>query len=313
VALVPSQQAALDSALASTLASIGNGAQVDRGIAEGAAAAARTLAERAGDGLDTGSVDIPWTPPSAAPGVFQLTPPVTRAAVRAGQGQARPFLLHRNDQFDPGAPYSISSSQYAADLAEVRAIGGASSPRSAGQNEVALFWYSGLNAAYVQVTRALVVASRRASISSLARLLAGVHVITTDAQIAIHNAKYKYLFWRPFTAITAGSINQDPTWTSYQVAPQHPEYPSGHGGQIGSLQGVLEGLVGKRSPVPITLTSSTAPGVTRTYTDWATLTREVVDARVWEGVHYRTSDRVGVQVGQRVARWELGQLDRLGI
>ena len=313
VALVPSQQAALDSALASTLASIGNGAQVDRGIAEGAAAAARTLAERAGDGLDTGSVDIPWTPPSAAPGVFQLTPPVTRAAVRAGQGQARPFLLHRNDQFDPGAPYSISSSQYAADLAEVRAIGGASSPRSAGQNEVALFWYPGLNAAYVQVTRALVVASRRASISSLARLLAGVHVITTDAQIAIHNAKYKYLFWRPFTAITAGSINQDPTWTSYQVAPQHPEYPSGHGGQIGSLQGVLEGLVGKRSPVPITLTSSTAPGVTRTYTDWATLTREVVDARVWEGVHYRTSDRVGVQVGQRVARWELGQLDRLGI
>jgi hypothetical protein len=195
----------------------------------------------------------------------------------------------------------------------VRAIGGASSPRSAGQNEVALFWYPGLNAAYVQVTRALVVASRRASISSLARLLAAVHVITTDAQIAIHNAKYKYLFWRPFTAITAGSINQDPTWTSYQVAPQHPEYPSGHGGQIGSLQGVLEGLVGKRSPVPITLTSSTAPGVTRTYTDWATLTREVVDARVWEGVHYRTSDRVGVQVGQRVARWELGQLDRLGI
>ena len=65
--------------------------------------------------------------------------------------------------------------------------------------------------------------------------------------------------------------------------------------------------------MPIPLTSSTAPGVTRTYTDWATISREVIDARVWEGVHYRTSDVVGFEIGQRVARWELGQLHRLGI
>ena len=125
VALVPSQQAALDSALASTLAGISPGEQKQRGIADGTAAAARTLSERAGDGLDTASVDIPFEPAPAAPGVFQLTPPVTRPAIRAGQGDARPFLLHSNDQFDPGAPYSIGSTQYAADLAEVRAIGAA--------------------------------------------------------------------------------------------------------------------------------------------------------------------------------------------
>ncbi|HET6939762.1 MAG TPA: vanadium-dependent haloperoxidase [Nocardioides sp.] len=313
VALVPSQQAVLDSALASTLGGVSDGAHKRRGTAEGRAAATRTLAERVGDGLDTSSVDVPWTPPPAAPGVFQLTPPVTRQAIRAGQGNARPFLLHSNDQFDPGAPYSIHSKQYATDLAEVRAIGGASSPRTAEQNEVALFWYPAINSAYVQITRALVAASQRESIGSLARFVAAFNVITTDAQIAIYNAKYRYVFWRPYTAITTGDIQQDSTWTSYQVAPQHPEYPSGHGGQIGSQQGVLEGLVGRRSPVPITLTSSTAPGVSRTYTDWATISREVIDARVWEGVHYRTSDVVGATLGQRLARWELGQLHRLGI
>jgi hypothetical protein len=313
VAQVPSQQAVLDSALASTLADIDPGAQKQRGIAEGKAAAARILSERAGDGLDTASVDIPWTAPAAAPGAFQLTPPVTRPAIRAGQGNARPFLLHSNDQFDPGAPYSISSRRYAADLAEVRAVGGASSPRTAEQNEMALFWYPAINFAYVQITRALVAASRHEPIGSLARFVAAFNVITTDAQIAIHGAKYRYLFWRPYTAITTGAIQQDATWTSYQVAPQHPEYPSGHGGQIGSQQAILEGLVGTRSPVPITLTSSTAPGVARTYTDWATISREVIDARVWEGVHFRTSDVVGAKIGHRLARWELGQLHRLGI
>jgi hypothetical protein len=312
-AQVPTQQAVLDAALQATLSTVPDGAQKDRGIADGRAAARRTLTERAGDGLDTASVDVAWSPGPPAPGVFELTPPVSRVAIRAGQGAARPFLLRRNDQFDPGAPYSLTSSRYAADLAEVRELGAAGSPRTADQDEVALFWYPAINFAYVQITRALLEASPRGSIGSLARLVAAFNVITTDAQIAVYNAKYHYLFWRPSTAITTGAIDQDPAWTSYQVAPQHPEYPSGHGGQIGSQQGVLEVLVGRTSPVPITLTSSTAPGVSRTYRDWATISRDVVDARVWEGVHYRTSDVVGVDIGYRLARWELGQLYRLGI
>jgi hypothetical protein len=313
LAQIPTQQPALDTALASTLAALEPVAQKQRGIADGKAAAEQILDEREGDGLDTASVDIAWTPPPAAPGVFQLTPPTTRPAVRAGQGNARPFLLHSNDQFDPGAPYSIASTQYATDLAEVRGLGGATSPRTTEQDQVARFWYPAINVAQVQITRALVAAAPEQSLASLARFVAAYNVITTDAQIAILNAKYKYLFWRPYTAITTGTIDQDPTWTSFQVAPQHPEYPSGHGGQIGSQQGVLEGLIGTTPPMPIALTSPTAPGVTRTYTDWATISNDVIDARVWEGVHYRTSDLVGVALGRRLARWELGQLHRLGI
>ena len=99
---VPSQQASLDASVAATLTSVPDGPAKKRGIARARAEASVILAERAGDGLDTASVDIPWTPPPPAPGVFQLTPPASRPAIRAGQGNARPFLLKRNDQFDPG-------------------------------------------------------------------------------------------------------------------------------------------------------------------------------------------------------------------
>jgi hypothetical protein len=311
-AQVPSQQAALDASLAATLQSVPNGPAKQRGIAAGAHEASVILAERAGDGLDTASVDIPWTPPPAAPGVFQLTPPLDRPAIRAGEGNARPFLLERNDQFDPGPPLSLDSPKYRHALAEVEFIGAPDSPRTAEQTEVANFWYPAVNFAYVQITRAILAATGL-PVPWQVRFVAAFNVITTDAQIATYNAKYKYVFWRPYTAITTGDYLQDPTWTSFWAAPQHPEYPSGHGGQIGSQQGVLDAFVGRRAPVPVPLTSPDAPGVTRTYTAWKTITDDVINARVWEGVHFRTSDITGVDLGLRVARWEVGQLHRLGI
>ena len=241
-AQVPSQQASLDAGLAATLASVPDGRARKSGIAAGAHEASVILAERAGDGLDTASVDIPWAPPPPAAGVFRLTPPVSRAAIRAGEGNARPFLLKRNDQFDPGPPLRLGS------------------PAS-------------LNFAYVQITRA-VLADTSYPLSWQVRFVAAFNVITTDAQISIYNAKYKYLFWRPYTAITTGEYLQDPAWTSFWAAPQHPEYPSGHGGQAGSQQAVLDAFLGRRAPAPISLASPDAPGVTRTYTDWKTITDE---------------------------------------
>jgi hypothetical protein len=312
VAQVPSQRTSLDASLATTLASVADGRAKKNGIAAGAHEASVILAERTGDGLDTASVDIPWSPPSPAPGVFQLTPPVSRPAIRAGQGNARPFLLKRNEQFDPGPPLRLNSGKYYRALAEVEHIGGTNSPRTAEQTEVANFWYPAVNFAYVQITRAVLADTRR-PLSWQARFVAAFNVVTTDAQISIYNAKYKYLFWRPYTAITTGNYLQDPTWTSFWAAPQHPEYPSGHGGQIGSQQGVLDAFLGPNAPAPIPLTSVDAVGVTRSYTNWNTITRDVIDARVWEGVHFRTSDISGVDQGLRVARWELGRLAEIGL
>jgi hypothetical protein len=312
VALVPGQQSTLDAALASSLEAVPDGPRKRHGVAAGTAAAAAVLTDRAGDGLDTASVDIPFTPPSAAPGAFQLTPPLTRAAIRAGQGSARPFLLASNDQFDPGPAPALNSTAYLTDLAEVRALGAAASPRSAAQTDVALFWYPSVNFAYIPLIRQVLAAAPH-RLPWQARLIAAFHVITTDAQISVYNAKYKYLFWRPYTAITTGAAGQDPAWTSLSVAPQHPEYPSGHGGQAGASQAVLRAFLGPRSPVTISLTSPNQPGSARSYADWATITDEIVDARVWEGVHYRHSDRTGVSQGAAVAAYGLRNLASLGI
>jgi PAP2 superfamily len=162
----------------------------------------------------------------------------------------------------------------------------------------------------VQILRA-VLADTAFPLAWQARFVAAFHVITTDAQISVYNAKFRYLRWRPYTAITAGTQDSDPAWTSFWPAPQHPEYPSGHGGYAGASQGVLEAFLGTRAPAAISLTSPDAPGVTRTYADWKTVTDEVIDARVWEGVHFRFSDITGVRQGLRLARWELDHLGRL--
>ena len=115
----------------------------------------------------------------------------------------------------------------------MRAIGAVTSGRTPGQTDVALFWYPGLNPFYVAIMRA-VLAVTRWPVWWQARFVAAFHVIQADAQISIYNSKYRYLRWRPVTAIRTGSVHPDPSWTPLSVTPSHPEYPSGHGGQAGA-------------------------------------------------------------------------------
>lgn len=313
VALVPAQQAALDTALANSLATIANGGSKTAGIKAGVDAAAAVLAERDGDGTDTASVNVPYTPPEPGPGVWQLTPPTSRPAVRAGQENAKPFLLTSNDQFDPGPPPALGSPTYRDDLAEAAAFGSASAKRTPEQYAVAKFWYPGITGFSAQITRQLLAAQPKASLAELAKLVAVLHVTSVDAQIHLAKVKYKYLFWRPFTAITTGDVNPDPSWMSLEVAPQHPEYPSGHALQGGAQQVVLDALFSPTSPTPIALTSSNFAGQARLYTDWSTINAEIINARVWEGVHFRNSDEVGSALGKRVARYGLANLHLIGL
>jgi hypothetical protein len=311
--LVPSRQVQLDGALASTLDGIAPGREKDAGAAAGRGAAAAILSEREGDGLDAVSVDRPWSPPAAAPGVWQPTPPSFDPAVRAGQGEATPFLLAANDQFRPGAPPALDSPEYLSALAEVHDIGSAgSTSRTPQQTDVARFWAQSSYTAYVQVLRGVVASSQR-PLAWATRLVASFHAITVDAQIAIYDAKYTYVFWRPVTAIRANGVTGDSDWTPLIATPRHPEYPSGHAGYAGAAQAVFETLVGPHPVEPIDVTSATAPGSTHTFSEWPAITQENIDGRVWEGIHFRFSDETGADVGRRVARYELRNLSALGI
>jgi PAP2 superfamily len=312
-AQVPSQGAALDSDLATTLGTVPDGWAKSAGIAAGAQQAAAVLAQRSGDGLDTASLDIPFTPPSTDPGVWQPTPPNFTPGTRAGEGNARSFLLLRNDQFDPGPPPALNSSTYRQGLEEVRAYGSATSTvRTPEQTDVALFWFPALNAPFEQVLRAVLTDTHN-SLAWQTRFVAAFQVVTTDAQIADYNGKYKYVFWRPVTAIQNDAVDPDPSWTPLSITPTYPDWPSGHGGYVGAAQAVLTAFLGPDAPAPIPLTSTNDPGVTRTYTDWATITQEVIDARVWEGVHFRFSDVAGAKLGLEVGGWDLAHLWELGI
>lgn len=312
-AQVPARETELDDALAATLAAIPDGKQKSRGIAAGESEASAVLAERAGDGLDTASVEKPFTPPPPAPGVWQPTPPAFGPAVRSGQKDGRAFLLESNDQFRPGPPPAIDSPQFLAALAEVRAYGqDTSSVRTPAQTDTAKFIIQDSYALYGQALRAVLAGSRH-SLEWYARGVAAFHVVSVDTQIAIHEAKYVYVFWRPVTAIRTGSVDPDPAWTPLLATPRHPEYPSGHAGYAGAAEGVLTWLTGPRAPEPVDATSATAPGSVHTYTRWSQITQETIDGRVWEGVHYRFSDEIAAKVGKQVAAWDLPRLYRLGL
>ncbi|MCU7725453.1 vanadium-dependent haloperoxidase [Actinoplanes sp. KI2] len=301
----PAAAPALDAALAATAARL-SARHPDRAVAAGIEAARAVLAERAGDGLDPASVNRPFTPPPAAPGVWQPTPPAFAAAVQAGQGDGRPFLVRSVRPLQPGPPPALDSDVFRRDLAESRAVGAVDSAvRTAPQTAVARFWSQTSLNGFTGALRTTVApdgshAATRRPLAQRIALIALFHAATIDAQITTYRAKYRYLFWRPVTAIRTGAVAPDPSWTPLIGTPAHPEYPSGHTTYAGAAQAVLETLAGPPR-VPFSLTSAVATDVTLRYSQWSQLTRDNIDARVWEGVHFRHTDEVGAAVGRRVA------------
>ncbi|WP_053756159.1 vanadium-dependent haloperoxidase [Streptomyces sp. AS58] len=304
VSLVPSRAEQLDTTLRQTLASLPPGRARDLGVAAGRRRAGHVLAHRQGDGLDPASVNAPYPVPAPAPGVWQPTPPSFAPAAQYGNRLARPFLLRSPSQLRPGPPPALDSRRYAADLAEVRAYGAVDSTvRSPHQTETADFWYGSSLTLYTEPLRVALFRSRHTT-AELARDVAVFHVALVDTQVATSDSKYAHERWRPVTAIRTGSIDPDPDWTPLHTTPAHPDHPSGHNTYSGAAEVVLAAFFGART-APFDLTSPTAPGVTRTYTAWRQLSDENVEARVLSGIHTRSADEVGIELGARVARFAL--------
>lgn len=316
VALVPDQAVRLDGVLTRSLAGLAGGAAKEAGIASGREASASMVEARTGDGLDMASVNVPFTLPPEAPGVYRLTPGATQT-VGAGYGRARPFLLGRADRFRPGPPPALGTARYRRDFDEVRRLGGQVSERTEEQTDLA--WLDPLTQ-YMPVLRLLVGEPARPRRNKVL-LLAALGASIVDSSIAVFDAKYAHLHWRPVTAIRAADTDgdprttPDPTWASYLPTPPHPEFPSGHAVTAGAAEQVLSKLVGPCSPVAFTTTFPRGDGkvVTLHYprgTAWSKLTRENVDARVLAGVHFRFSDEIGVDLGRDVAHHNLRRLGR---
>ena len=208
------------------------------------------------------------------------------------------------------ASRTTDSAHYARDFNEVKALGSAPpTTRTPEQTATALF-FSGN--AVVQFNAALrdQLAVRHLDIVDAARLAAAVDMSSADAIIAVWHAKYLYGFWRPITAINLADTDgnpatiADPNWKPLLTTPAYPDYVSGYSGLTGAFTQAVEDALAT-SDLHLTLTSTAVAGAVRTYDAGSALRNDVVDARVWLGIHFRFADTGGVEMGQRVADWAL--------
>jgi hypothetical protein len=307
LARYPAKSSDLAAKRTASLAAIPDGESKERGVAWGQYVADAILVSRSNDGFTPnpppylGSTDIgKWRPtaPGFAPGAVPQFATMT------------PWGIQSPDQFLPPGPPALGSAQYLADYEEVKAFGRIDSAvRSLEQKEIAEFWASARPA--TQWNRAaikLALASGN-ELSDNARLFAMLNAAIADSLIACWNAKYHYSFWRPETAIQNGDFDGvdatigDAAWKPLQPSPPYPDYPSGLCSASSAPSTVLESFFG--AGTPFELESTTMPGWVRNYPNFAASRAEVVDARVWLGIHFRTTDKDGITLGQSVGNYVL--------
>jgi hypothetical protein len=305
---LPTRQSVLDAAYAASLSAIPDGAAKTDGIAIGQQAAAAIIALRS---LDGSSTIVPYTP-GTGPGVWQPTPPAFLPALLPGWGGVTPFTLRSGSQFRPDPPelFDLTSQQYTRDFNEVKSIGDVnSSTRTAEQSQIAMFWYEGSPNGWNRIARN-VSAQQSLDLWQNARLFGLINFAMADGFIAGFDAKYAYNFWRPVTAIRAGDTDGndqtlvDPTWSSFLVAPNIPDYPSTHSVLGAAAAEVFARFFDEDDEITFTTTSGNPfPGITRSFTSFSQAAQENADSRVYAGIHFRTTCTDGLRQGKKVGRF----------
>ena len=306
VALFPAQVADLDAKYAASLAALPDGSAKANGIVVGQQAASAILSKRAEDGRDASVI---YTPGSG-PGTWVPTPPAFLAALAPETPFVQPFALNSASQFRPDPPFSLTSEDWARDYNEIKALGPAvGSLRTPEQTDIARFWSDNPPLQWNRAWRALSVA-KNLGLADNARYFAMLATASADALIACWDAKYFYNFWRPVTAIRAGDTDgnsetaPDPAWIGLIITPNHPEYPAAHSCFSGASTETLNYLFGT-DEVGFSMDSNVAGVVSpvRTYDRLSDALEEVLDARIYGGMHYRNSTRIGAHVGKQVSRF----------
>ncbi|WP_350150308.1 vanadium-dependent haloperoxidase [Nitrosomonas sp.] len=300
IKLVPSRQTEIDSIYHAALTAIADESAKIRGIAVGEEAASAVLALRIDDGATASESYRPYT----QAGVY-----VPTVLPEAPQWMYRkPWLMTQPSQFRPGPPPGLESELWARDFNEVKALGSKNSQqRSAEQTEIARFWEEVMPPIYHGIVRSVANMPGR-EITQNARLFAAVTQASDDALIAVFDAKYHYGFWRPVTAIRNADIDgndateRDSSWIPFIDTPMHPEYPCAHCIVSGAVGTVLQAEIGDGQTPLLTTTSKAAGGVARSWVKLDDFMQEVASARIYDGVHYRNSGKVGSEMGKQIAQ-----------
>ena len=330
---MPDTQACIDAGVASVEASytaaltaISPGPAKTNGVALGQAAAAAILKLRADDGSATTTWVDPNFPQGTEPGEWRFTPEPEspKIAFAPNWGQVTPFVLKKSSQFGPQAPYHLASAKYAADYNEIKAIGGngttTPSARTADQTQIGLFWIESSPLGWNRLARA-VSADRSLELWENARLFALLNLAMADGYIASWEAKYRYLFWRPITAIRLGDTDgnpdteADPDWTPLQWTYPIPDHDSGHAVQGGVAAEILKQFF-RTDDIAFTACSTTLPAgqtcddpgvVWRSYSSFSQAANENAASRIFIGIHFRRAVEEGVEHGRKIAAYAVHQ------
>jgi hypothetical protein len=213
-------------------------------------------------------------------------------------------MLNSDSQFRPGPPPAMDSPQYTQEFNEVRDYGSATSTvRDATQTDTALYFSKDIGAGPYQAGLRDLASRRQLNISDSARMFAAVDLSLADTIFAVWDAKYLYGKWRPITAIRMADTDGNPDtaavpdWTPLIPTPNYPDYVSGLSGVTGALSQSLARL----NMFDLIVTSPV--GTTRHYTDPVAMRTDVINARVWNGIHFRSADVAGAAIGVDVANW----------
>jgi hypothetical protein len=268
------------------------------------------ISARLGDGLEA---NISYTPGSG-PDAWIPTPPAYAPPAVPWLGQMRPFTMKAAADFLPDGPTALNSEDWKRDYNLTRLYGGTDSTiRSAAETEIGVFYTEHTGQQYARMFNTLATANNL-GVGDSARMLAMLWTGYADAAIGCFNAKYKFGFWRPVTAIpigggTAGlpvSPNDTPadsTWAPAGGAtPAHPEYPAAHGCITGSVSTLIADFFGTTRVTVAVDSKAFTDGIHQhTFTDTRDLMDEVFWARIYAGFHFYHSLEAGRTLGQSVA------------
>jgi hypothetical protein len=300
--IVPTQQPGLQPLYEGTLAGIADGPGKTRGIAVGEAAAAAMIAARTNDGR-FGPFRFPV---GSGPGVWKPVLPAFGNDPNAWVKDVKPFLIQRASQFRSSGPYDLKSRKYAKEFAEVKSVGSLNSTRRTDdQTHAALYWMENPPRTWNRILNTLSTA-KGLSLVQNARLFGEVYLTVADAFIAVWDEKAHYSFWRPITAIREADTDDNPrtdqdlSWLPLVANPPYSEHPSGHLGLSGAVGRTVQQFFHTDK---LAWTDTNVAGRTRSFSRVSDAVEEIVDARIWSGIHFRNADEASVRIAREIARY----------
>ncbi len=300
-ALLPTQQPAIDAFFQASLAQLGSGERVKRGLRFGESVANAVLAARANDGS---AETPPAFVPATGPGEYQLTPPAFAPAGFRQTSHVTPFVLETASQFRPALPPALTSPRYAADFSEVHSLGELNSTtRTADQTAIGKFWGAApIWIVWNQIADQAALGFGN-TLAQNARLFALLDTTLADGAIALYDAKYAYHRWRPITAITSSAQDDlnttaDPSWVPLANTANDPSYPGAHATFSQAAATVLQDFFGT-DVFSFSLTNPSA-GISRGFAGFSQAADEASDSRIFAGQHFRYDEEAGQTLGGQV-------------